>query len=671
MDISSLSKEEKLELLNKAKDAYYNTGQEIMSDWEYDQLEAELGLENKNYVGSKSGNYTVKHTFIMGSLAKIQVHKDKQTGLVDWEDLAKQFTNYMRKANHTQYIETTPKLDGCSFSAEFTVENNEFKFISCATRGDGTYGTDISHLFLPILETEYWDMIEQACENILDDGDILSIRGEILIPHSTFNETYAKQYTNPRSFVAGQVNQKADDFNEELAADLRFVCYDYRIIDGTTGKYNELSWMNPNDPTYKILSPYLNHIGELPDSEYCKVYDFNGELDADTLQEIYNEYEIFRENESEYALDGVVFKPQASARRYNDSRERPVDCVAMKFLPMSHETEIIDIIWNTKKTNEYKPIGIVKPIWLDGKKCQKVSLSNYNYIITKGCGIGAVVEISLAGDIIPHVLSVVKSGNIEDINLPEDSEIIQSNSGIYKLIKVYSDDNSKDRQQFIASANELNIKNVGPAAAAKLYDALSQDYDHLNNVLLIMQEDGYNRIINYFGKSKSVDNIITAMRQYAEHITVFDIIKSCCIPGCREKSAQVCAKILMGLPYDTRSISRSSYEWALNPESSAYETVMIFVEQFGISLNDEAEEINAEMQNNAGKIPVVMTGSPKAFGYKTKSEFLAAHPEYTDVGSSIKDCKILFTDDLNSTSGKMKQAAKYGVEVKLYESFSI
>ena len=42
---------DKKELYDKAKDAYYN-GEEIMSDLEFDELEKELGLENKGYVGT-------------------------------------------------------------------------------------------------------------------------------------------------------------------------------------------------------------------------------------------------------------------------------------------------------------------------------------------------------------------------------------------------------------------------------------------------------------------------------------------------------------------------------------------------------------------------------------------------------------------------------------------
>ena len=38
---------DKLELYNKATEAYYS-GEEIIPDYEYDALEEELGLKNKN-----------------------------------------------------------------------------------------------------------------------------------------------------------------------------------------------------------------------------------------------------------------------------------------------------------------------------------------------------------------------------------------------------------------------------------------------------------------------------------------------------------------------------------------------------------------------------------------------------------------------------------------------
>lgn len=124
----NLSKEYVEGLLDIAKDYYYNTGNELIDDAMYDELESFAGLENKNYVGSKSNakhaNYTVKHSFIMGSLSKIQIKEDKKTGTVDWDTYAGEFEKYFDKASGCRYFETTPKLDGCSFSAEFDYRGN-------------------------------------------------------------------------------------------------------------------------------------------------------------------------------------------------------------------------------------------------------------------------------------------------------------------------------------------------------------------------------------------------------------------------------------------------------------------------------------------------------------------------------------------------------------------
>ena len=119
-----MTRAEKIELLNKAKDAYYNSSEEIMSDAEYDELERSVGLENKSYIGSAKGNYSVKHAFLMGSIQKTQI-KEQRDGTVNWNTAADDIMSTFRKANNCQYIEATPKLDGCSFSLEFVNINND------------------------------------------------------------------------------------------------------------------------------------------------------------------------------------------------------------------------------------------------------------------------------------------------------------------------------------------------------------------------------------------------------------------------------------------------------------------------------------------------------------------------------------------------------------------
>ena len=64
---------------------------------------------------------------------------------------------------------------------------------------------------------------------------------------------------------------------------------------------------------------------------------------------------------------------------------------------------------------------------------------------------------------------------------------------------------------------------------------------------------------------------------------------------------------------------------------------------------------------------VVMTGKTTAFGFKTKKEFLTKHSNLYEC--SMSDASFLITDDLSSTSSKMKDAHKKGVTIKTYGDF--
>lgn len=703
-DIALMSREEKLDLLDQAKDAYYNTGEELITDAQYDALEAEMGLENKNYVGSKHGSYTVQHSFIMGSLAKVQITENKDTGYIDWDLFANKLNSYFKKSHGNKYIEITPKLDGASFSAEFKNNNGKAKLISCGTRGDGLFGKDIRIWFEPMLKTSEWSKIDDACRNILADDEILCIRGEVLVPSSNFTEDYADSFANPRAYVAGRIALKQSEVSPDMitGSNIHFVCYDYRIVNENDKSFQELDWMNPMDSTYKILRPYLDHIGELPNLDYCFVMQ-KPKLTGNDLAKIYEDFSEFRSEISEYALDGIVFKPEASARQYNDTRDRPEDCVAMKFIPLIEETTIKDIIWDIKKSGEYFPTAIIKPVTLDGKNVERASLYNINDIIKKNCGIGSTVNLAMKGEIIPGITKIIshkdvgfikrteilmpnglpsgsydeeeitreeffmlsdiekKSVRFENINQPEDSEIsIDPKSGNLHLMKVFKDDSEKEKMRFMASANALIINGVGPAVASKLYDALHNDIDNLINIVYLMKPDMYNLIYSRLGSSRSTDNIIKGLKDFAQHITLEDVILSFCFKNCGHRASALCAKIISGDNYSTSGFSSAVYGWAGNSNSNEYNMVMDVVNELNIDITPKTSS------NSGSQIPIIMTGSPKDFGYNTKKDFLNAHPEYVET-TSWTECKILFTDDLSSTSGKMKKAAKAGIEVRLYE----
>jgi NAD-dependent DNA ligase len=267
----------------------------------------------------------------------------------------------------------------------------------------------------------------------------------------------------------------------------------------------------------------------------------------------------------------------------------------------------------------------------------------------------------LAGDIIPFVYEIVDAAGVDDINLPEDSEVYtEPKSGKMHLMKVFSDDSEKEKMRFKASANALVINGIGPAAADMLYTKLHNDIDNLINIVYLMKPDMYRLIYSRLGTSKSTDNIVQGLKDFAQHITLEDVILSFCFKNCGHRASALCAKIMKGEDYSTTNFSKAVYGWAEDPNSDEYRMVMEVVNELNIDMEPQDTSVDS------GQIPIIMTGSPKEFGYSTKKDFLNAHPEYVET-TNWSECKILFTDDLSSTSSKMKKAAKAGIEVRLYD----
>lgn len=659
-NIDDMSLEEKQSLLARAKDAYYNSSEELLTDELYDYLEASLGLENESYIGSKQGNYTERHSFIMGSISKVQVKAPKD-GEPDWEAYANALCGYIEHSDSPRWFEFTPKLDGCSFSAEFMNRGGKMELLTVATRGNGTFGSDIKHWFIPQLNKPQWSKIASAVTSLCipDTTDRLVIRGEVLVQEKVFRDKYSEDYVNPRAFVAGMLGLKPDDASIEKlqqGEDLHFVCYDYRLV--RDGKYKELSFMNNMDETYGILAPYLGGIGETPDKRYCVCLPFEN-LPSSTFKNIYKFYENYRNNLSEYALDGIVVKANCTSRLYNEDRPRPLDCVAIKFMPMVMETKIVDIDWKVKKTGEYFPTAILESVVMpDGKTVSKASLHNYNNVIRNVIGIGSKVKISLAGDIIPYIIEVVDGCPTDNnINLPEDGMAITEDSGTLHYMKQFSEEEEM-KNKFLSSCYVLNINTIGPANASLLYETMKDTMERLDNVIYLMNDGAYETIKERLGDGKSTINIIDNMRKFAKQITITDIIKSFCFKSCGEKASIVCARLLSGLQASTASLPSVAYSWALDGTPSREKhLVLTAMDMLGVDPLVDAQPTD--------QTPVILTGSPSAFGFKTKGEFMSQHPEFRET-TSWKEAKMLITDDLGSNSSKMQKAKKAGIAIKTY-----
>ena len=626
-----MTKKEKLELYYRAKEAYYN-GTEIITDFEFDILEKELGLENKSEIGTKHNpSYTVKHPFIMGSISKVQIHKNKE-GIIEWK---KYFDEAYDFFNNNKVI-ITPKFDGCSF--EVDVDNNTIDSIS--SRGDGFWGKDLMNHLSGFIPTEYVKL-----------GGHYTLRGEVLVKKQIFLNKYTERFTNPRSFVSGVLNRDYEANDQEfmeMLNDLSIVIYDYRRFED--GEWVDHEWTEL--PNSNVLP---NH--------YC-VTNLKDEMDFEWY---YNDMNEYRHNHCEYALDGIVIKPIVSLRENNTTERRPKDCVAIKFIPMLEETEVLNITWNLGKTGEYTPIIWVKPVEMDGRMVQKCSGYNFGYLKEKGVTIGAKVIMSLAGDIIPFLYKVTKENIGGEISMPTDHEYYEDD---IHLMAILSEDD-KRYYKFINSSGALNIPSIGPQTTKEIFNYLHKS-DEMTanffgeeikkapfNILMVSPEEIYFGA----GAGKLGSNAQKAFKNILNNLSLNDIIKSCNFKFCGEKVTEQVVNYLINGDADWSHLATEGYSWVFDTNSEQYKDILEILNYLGKSFDDFKVIHEEATKATSNQIPIIMTGEPN--DYKSKGEFLSCHPEYRNTGS-WKEVKIVFTNSMESNTGKMKKAREKGIEIRLY-----
>ena len=430
--------------------------------------------------------------------------------------------------------------------------------------------------------------------------------------------------------------------------DLSIVIYDY-IVDNYVPwiehEFNELPYSN-------VLPSFYNRDSSIYETE--------------ALEKIYNIYSEYRQT-CEYALDGIVIKPIVKNRRNNLTEHRPKDCVAIKFIPMLQETEVINITWNLGKTHEFIPIIWVKPVEMDGKMVQKCSGHNLGYLKEKGITIGAKIIMSLAGDIIPFMYKVTQKNLDGEIPMPTTYGYYEE--GVHLMALMTMED--RIRMQFLSSVTTLQIPTIGGQTAKEIFEYLGNEDETVMeffetekkempfNILLVSPDDIYFGC----GGGKSGSNAKKAFQKILDNLTLNDIIKSCNFPFCGEKVTEQVVNYLLTGNSDWSHLATEGYLWVYDESSWQYKNVMKILNHLGKTFDNFKEAYNESAKEVSSQIPIIMTGEPN--NYSSKAEFLKCHPEYRNTGS-WKEVQIVFTNSLESNTGKMKKAREKNIEIRLY-----
>ena len=351
-----------IEVAKYAAEQYYN-GEGVISDKLYDDLFDEIKKRDPNNdflkkVGFEiTGKNKVELPFYMGSMDKIKISESDR--LSKWQ----------KKFNKHDYV-IMDKLDG--ISGLFVLNNGVKKLY---TRGNGTIGQDITHLINTIPSFKF-----SLSTNIV-------LRGELIISKKKW-EKYTTQFSNARNMVSGLVNSKK--INTDIMKDIDFVIYE--IMEPRMRQSEQLKFLAKNKMT---------HV-------YYETLD-KSDLDFEMLDEIL----LDRRESSEYEIDGIIIMDD-SLHDYNTDGN-PDFAFAFKDASEKQTADVVvkDVEWNVSKDGYLKPKLILEPTKLSGVVISNATAFNAKYIVDNKIGPSSVVKIIRSGDVIPHVLEVIKTAKVK------------------------------------------------------------------------------------------------------------------------------------------------------------------------------------------------------------------------------------------------------------------
>ena len=385
MDKKEIQKlyQEKIKLLNRYNQYYYDKNIPLIDDKNYDELKISiLSLEKEyNFLASKkspseiigyrpSKNFKKSaHKVPMLSLANAFSEED----LINFE---KKILNFLSEnENFKLYYSAEPKIDG--ISASLTYKNG--KFVKGLSRGDGKEGEDI---------TSNLETIKDIPKKISNKNfpEEIDIRGEVFIQNSDF-ENFKDKFANPRNAASGSLRQK--DPNDTSKIPLKFIAYTFGYekklnIDNQFDFLKRLNeWGFKTNPLNKLISGVKN------------------------LLINYNEIEKKRA-EIDFDIDGIVYKVNnfKLQKRLGNVANAPRWAVAHKFSSNKAVSKIISIDIQIGRTGALTPVAKIKPINIGGVQVSNATLHNEDEIMRKDIRVGDTVVVERAGDVIPHILAV-------------------------------------------------------------------------------------------------------------------------------------------------------------------------------------------------------------------------------------------------------------------------
>ena len=439
---------------------YYVRSRPKISDRQYDKLFAELkALEQANpqFITSDSPTQRVSgrplavFTAVTHAVAMLSIDNTYN------QDELRQFDQRVAKAlGGTDYDYVVElKIDGLAISLRY----EKGLLVTAATRGDGRVGDDV---------TANVRTIKAVPLVLLGDKipDVLEVRGEVYMPTEAFAglnrlrvEADEPLFANPRNAAAGSL--KLLDARITAARNLSFFAY-------STGQISE-----PLADTHYETLQRFKELG-IPVNP-----DIKRAADIDQVIDICLNWTEKR-TKLDYQIDGMVIKVDRFAQQgvLGATGRAPRWCISYKFPAEQAETIVESIDVQVGKSGILTPVANLQPVRLAGTTVKRASLHNFDELNRLNVRCGDTVIIEKAGEIIPQVMEVVKTGKhrAKPFKIPTKcpncgGQVKKDEDGVYiRCVNPDCQGQLKERLKYFSGRGQMDIENLGIALIEQLVE---------------------------------------------------------------------------------------------------------------------------------------------------------------------------------------------------------
>jgi DNA ligase (NAD+) len=389
--------------------------------------------------------------------------------LVDFDRRVRELSGRER----VDYV-TEHKFDGLSISLVY----GGGVLVRGVTRGDGTTGEDVTPNVRTIRSIPL--RVDAAELKKLHMPLDFEVRGEIVMPLRAFQalnerqeEEGGKRFSNPRSAAAGAVRV----LDPEITRSRRLDFYGYFLLAG--GRMPTRLHSEALEALHKL------HFKVSPDWRVCH--------SLEAVKKFIDSWEG-RRDKLPYEIDGIVIKVNevAQQQELGFTAKAPRWAVAYKYPARQETTVVNDVLFQVGRTGTLTPVAVLEPVQVGGVIVSRSTLHNMDEIARLGLHIGDTVIVERAGEVIPHVMKVVKEGKPRrEIVVPErcpecHSRIHKDPEEVaYRCVNASCPAKRKESLLHFAGRHAMNIDGLGEKIVDQLVDkGLVKDFADLYELKL-------------------------------------------------------------------------------------------------------------------------------------------------------------------------------------------